>query len=108
MDAYGRACTVTTEHSLPVLEAAHIKPYSQGGEHTVCNGLSDIHALFDRGYVTVTPDHHFEVSRRLKEDFDNGQSYHPFNGNRIPLPGRAADRPDPRLLKWHNQNIFRH
>jgi putative restriction endonuclease len=110
MDAYGRACAITTEHSLPVLEAAHIKPYSQGGDHTVSNGLlmrSDIHALFDRGYITVTPEHRFEVSRRLKEDFDNGKSYYPLDGKRIHLPSRAVDHPNPTLLEWHNQRVFR-
>ena len=29
--------------------------------------------LFDAGYVTVTPDARFEVSRRLRDDFDNGR-----------------------------------
>jgi putative restriction endonuclease len=36
------------------LDAAHIKPYSEGGEHAVENGLllrTDIHKLFDLGYV---------------------------------------------------------
>jgi len=110
LDAYGRACAVTTEHTLPVLEAAHIKPYAHGGEHTVSNGLlmrSDIHALFDRGYVTVTPEHRFEVSRRLKQDFDNGKSYYPLDGKRIQLPDRKMDHPDPALLEWHNQRVFR-
>ena len=109
-DAYERACAVTNEHSLPVLEAAHIKPYSPGGEHIVSNGLlmrSDIHALFDRGYVTVTPDHRFEVSRQLKQDFDNGKSYYPFDGKRIHLPNRKADHPDLALVEWHNQHAFR-
>jgi putative restriction endonuclease len=40
LDAYGRACAVTGEHSLPVLEAAHIKPYADGGVHDVNNGRS--------------------------------------------------------------------
>ncbi len=55
-DAYAKRCAVTGEKTLPVLEAAHIKPYSDGGEHEVKNGIlfrSDIHTLFDRGYVTV-------------------------------------------------------
>ena len=49
--AYGRACAVTSEHSLPALEAAHIRPFGDGGEHEVPNGMllrSDIHKLFDR------------------------------------------------------------
>jgi putative restriction endonuclease len=109
-DAYGRACAVTGEHSLPVLEAAHIKPYAQEGDHKVSNGLlirSDIHALFDRGYVTVTREHRFEVSRQLKQDFDNGKSYYPLHGNLIHLPRKQADRPDPALLEWHNIQVFR-
>lgn len=47
------------------LDAAHIRPYAEGGE-LVANGLllrRDIHCLFDLGYVTVTPEHVFEVSR---------------------------------------------
>ncbi|MBI3609906.1 MAG: HNH endonuclease [Nitrospirae bacterium] len=110
LDAYGRSCAVTREHTLPVLEAAHIKPYAQKGDHAVPNGLllrSDIHALFDRGYVTVTPDHRFEVSQRLKQDFDNGKSYYPLHGNLIHLPGKQVDRPDPALLEWHNSQVFR-
>ena len=30
-------CAVTKEHSIPALEAAHIKPYSLGGFHEVNN-----------------------------------------------------------------------
>ncbi|RMD83027.1 MAG: HNH endonuclease [Candidatus Dadabacteria bacterium] len=108
-DAYGRACTVTGEHSLPALDAAHIKPYSAGGEHAVHNGLllrSDIHRLFDKGYVTVSGDFRFEVSRRLKDDFENGRSYYPLQGRRICLPGNEAEYPDRVALAWHADNVF--
>jgi len=30
-DAYNRACAMTNERALPVLEAAHIKPYAKSG-----------------------------------------------------------------------------
>lgn len=63
-DAYRRKCAVTGEKALPVLQAAHIRPYAEGGEHRVDNGLllrSDLHILFDRGYVTVTPEYRMEV-----------------------------------------------
>ena len=59
LDAYGRACAVTGEHSLPALEAAHIRSYAESGPHEICNGLllrADLHRLFDTGYVTVTPE----------------------------------------------------
>jgi len=32
-DTYSRRCAVTQERTLPALEAAHIRPYSDGGEH---------------------------------------------------------------------------
>src|SRR5258708_30539604 len=56
LDAYARRCAITGERVLPVLEAAHIVPYGEGGEHRVDNGLllpRDLHALFERGYLTV-------------------------------------------------------
>ena len=109
IDAYDRACAVTHEHSLPVLEASHIKPFAEGGEHLISNGLllrSDIHRLFDKGYVTVTQDHHFEVSSRLKEDYDNGKTYYPLHGKEVFTPQNLVEEPDPLLLQWHNENRF--
>ena len=109
-DAYGRACAVTTEHSLPTLEAAHIKPYARGGEHVVANGLllrRDIHRLFDLGYVTVgADDQRFEVSRRLKDEWENGRVYYEMRGRPIVLPGRAEDHPSREVLDWHNREMF--
>jgi putative restriction endonuclease len=108
-EAYERACAVTTEHSLPVLEAAHIRPYAEGGEHRVSNGLllrTDIHRLFDRGYVTITPDYRFEVSRQLDQEWHNGLIYYNLNGAQVRPPLRAEDRPDRELLVWHNEKVF--
>jgi len=108
--AYGRACAVTEEHSLPALEAAHIRPFADGGPHEVWNGLllrSDIHRLYDKGYVGVTPEHAFVVSRRLKDDFENGRSYYPLHGRRIRLPEDSADHPSVAQLEWHLAEVFR-
>ena len=68
-DLYERRCAVTGERTLPVLHAAHIKPFGANGPHDPRNGLllrSDLHTLFDRGYVTVTPQLRFEVSGRIR------------------------------------------
>jgi len=77
-DAYERRCAITGERTLPVLEAAHIKPYSSGGPHEPENGLllrSDLHTLFDQGYVTVDA-HQLKVvvSSRIREEFENGET----------------------------------
>jgi putative restriction endonuclease len=107
--AYGGACAVSREHSLPVLEAAHIRPYADEGAHAVPNGLllrADIHRLFDAGYVTVTPDQRFVVSRRLAQEWENGRVYYEMDGRSIAVSPRVADRPDPELLRWHNEHVF--
>ena len=109
-DIYDRRCAVTRERTLPALEAAHIRPYSEGGEHEPQNGLllrRDIHSLFDAGYVTVTPNHHFEVSRRIREEFENGKHYYALHGHTISTPEAMGQRPDPGALTWHNEIRFR-
>lgn len=109
LDAYGRACAVTEEHSLPVLEAAHIRPYGEGGDHELRNGLllrSDLHRLFDKGYVTVTPDLKFHVSPRLKDLWKNGRTYYPLEGRAIRVPERKDVWPAPSLLEWHSEERF--
>jgi putative restriction endonuclease len=78
--------------------------------HHVSNGMlfrSDVHMLFDRGYVTVTPDHRFEVSRRIREEFENGKDYYAFQGHAVRLPSLESPYPDPELLRWHSDNVFR-
>lgn len=109
-DIYSRRCAVTQERTLPALEAAHIRPYSDGGEHDARNGIlfrRDIHSLFDAGYVTVTPELHFEVSRRIREEFDNGKHYYALHGQQIVVPDRDNQRPDASALRWHNENRFK-
>lgn len=107
--AYDHACAVTTEHSLPALEAAHIRKYSEERRHEVQNGLllrSDIHRLFDSGYVTVTPDYEFKVGDRLREHFKNGKSYYGLAGRKIVLPNDPHAWPDRERLEWHGQKVF--
>ena len=109
-DIYNRRCAITQERTLPALEAAHIRPYSDGGEHDARNGLllrRDIHSLFDAGYVIVTPNLQFEVSRRIKEEFENGRHYYELHGKPIRPPDDALRRPDAEALRWHNEHAFR-
>jgi len=110
-DAYQRRCAVTGERTLPVLEAAHIKPFALQGPHLVRNGLllrSDLHKLFDLGYVTVTPELRFEVSPRLRQEWQNGHEYYAYDGQDVRFqPSDAANRPDREFLTWHNERCFR-
>jgi putative restriction endonuclease len=109
LDTYGRRCAVTSEKALPTLEAAHIRCFSDNPEHSINNGVllrADVHRLFDKGYVTITPDYHFLASRKLKEDFENGEDYFRLHGSSIRLPENSRDHPAPEVLQWHNENRF--
>lgn len=39
IDDYQRRCAITSEKTLPALDAAHIRPYGEGGEHAPSNGI---------------------------------------------------------------------
>lgn len=109
-EAYLKRCSITGERTLPVLQAVHIKPYSVSGPHKVRNGIllrSDLHILFDNGYLTITPEKRVEVSRRIKEEFENGRDYYAFHGRRLlVLPRSENERPADEFLTWHNENAY--
>jgi putative restriction endonuclease len=108
-DAYKRRCAITRERTLPVLEAAHIQPVANGGVHSTSNGIllrSDLHRLFDQGYLTVTPDLEVLVSKRLEVEFDNGKEYLKLHGVAISAPADPRRRPSAGLLEWHNHQVF--
>lgn len=109
-DAYQRQCALSSSRVLHVLESAHIKPYAASGTHSPSNGIflrTDIHRLFDLGYITVTPEYKVEVSKRIKEEFDNGKEYYSLQGKPILVPSIEQFRPSPEMLSWHNEKILR-
>ena len=111
LDAYGYRCAVTGDKIRPVLQAAHIRPLPRGGEHRLDNGLllrSDVHTLFDRGYLGVDPGHRLVVSPRLRDEFGNGEEFYARAASREPitLPSRRIDRPNAEFLEWHMDEVF--
>jgi putative restriction endonuclease len=110
IDAYQRRCGITGERTLPALEAAHIKPFSIVKEHDVSNGLSlrsDIHRLYDQGYVSIRPDHVFVVSKQIREQFENGRDYYALNGRKLIVPSILTSQPSSEALDWHYSKRFR-
>lgn len=75
------------------------------------NGLlltKEFHALFDKGYVTVTPDYVVRVSKRLRDEWNNGHRYYPFDGQPLrEIPARPDERPSAAALAWHAAHVFR-
>lgn len=108
-EAYRRQCAVSEGKVLPALDAAHIRPYADGGSHIKSNGIllrKDIHSVFDSGYATVDTDYRFVVSKKVKEVFNNGDEYRRLHGKQLVLPERKADWPNLDFLEWHNSERF--
>lgn len=110
LSTYHGHCAITGTKIRPVLQAAHIKPVAVGGENRIDNGLllrSDVHTLYDRGYLAVDTSHRLQVSPRLRDDFGNGEQYYAKAGQLIELPERKHDRPHRDFLEWHMDTIFK-
>nr|WP_255575540.1 HNH endonuclease signature motif containing protein [Caproiciproducens faecalis] len=110
-EAYQRRCAITGEKTLPVLEAAHIKPFSENGPHDIKNGLllrSDFHTLFDDGYITINSDFVIEVSKRLNEDYGNGKDYYRYHGSKLQsMPSSSVELPSQEYIMWHNEHCYK-
>jgi putative restriction endonuclease len=109
LDAYSRKCAITGDKIVPVLQAAHIRPLAEGGQHRLDNGLllrSDVHTLYDSGYLGVDPKHRLLVSPRLREQFGNGEEFYSRAGEPIVVPERQLDRPNSKYLEWHLDEVF--
>ncbi|GAB3859410.1 hypothetical protein GCM10028801_20770 [Nocardioides maradonensis] len=111
LEAYENRCAITGGRMSPTLQAAHIRPYAQGGVHRVPNGLalrSDMHTLYDRGYLGIDSDYRLRVSPRLHRDFGNGVELYSreARGEVIRLPQSPADNPDRDALTWHMDTVF--
>ena len=88
-DNYQRQCAISGERTLPALDAAHIMPTLPKVGRRGLNGVlmrRDIHSLFDLGYVTISPDMKFEVSKKIREEYENGRHYYALHGTGIQLP----------------------
>lgn len=109
-EAYVRRCAITNHKILPTLQAAHIIPVANGGQHRVDNGVllrSDVHTLFDHGYLAIDQEYRLRVSSRLRSEFGNGDEFYSNEGHVISLPENHSSRPSLDFLNWHLQSIFR-
>lgn len=85
-------------------------PFAEVKQHDVRNGLllrADLHKLFDDGYVTVNRDFRFEVSRRIKDEYENGRDYYALHGREIRLPADLSIAPDSKYLDRHASRIYK-
>ena len=87
---------MTGSKLLPILEAAHIRPWRGDQTNRPDNGLllrADIDTLFDRDLIGIDAGMHVVIAPALVDS-----EYNEYAGRALKLPKRAADRPDPGAL----------
>lgn len=102
--AYGSQCALCRLRHPPLLDAAHIKEDSDGGEPIVPNGVAMCaihHRAFDAQVLGVRPDYTVEVREDVLHEHDGPTLRHALQGlHREPilLPRRRAEHPSKELL----------
>jgi hypothetical protein len=104
MIAYNYKCAVTGCDVRDTLQAAHIVPVSDNGEHHIQNGLllrADIHNLFDRGLLTI--DNQYKV--RLHPSIMSSLTYKALHGEKLAvIPSTKEFKPSLKLLALHRKS----
>ena len=100
LKAYAGRCAITGCTVEPILEAAHIIPYSGSQTHHIQNGLllrADIHTLFDLLLLAIDPDTYtVSLSTVLQ-----ASEYNILSGSKIILPENQAYQPSVAALRAH-------
>ena len=101
IDIYGQ-CLITGCTYTPILEAAHIFPYSLGGGFEPENGLllrSDIHTLFDLGLISVyISNNQYKI---IINELLIGTDYICYSNEPLSFPPGVTFRPDEESLEHH-------
>jgi putative restriction endonuclease len=103
--AYGSSCALCRLRHPELLDAAHIKEDSDGGEPVVPNGVAMCathHRAFDADVLGIRPDYVVEVREDVMEEHDGPTLLHTLqgvNGEKILLPRQRAAHPDSTLLE---------
>lgn len=103
--AYEERCAVCRLPFPELLDAAHIRPDSEGGSTKISNGLSLCkihHGAYDANIMGITPDYIIEIKESVLETFDGPTlqfSLKEMHGEKLrQLPSDKLSRPDPELL----------
>jgi putative restriction endonuclease len=104
LHAYGQQCSLCRLRHPELLDAAHIREDSQGGEPIVTNGIAMCaihHRAFDSQVLGIRPDHVIEVRSDVRKERDGPTLQHALqgvHGESLALPKRTEVWPDQAFL----------
>lgn len=103
--AYQERCAICRLPFTELLEAAHIRPDSQGGSTLISNGMSLCkihHGAYDADIIGISPDYKIQVRESVLATFDGPTLQHSIkemNGQDLrQIPDEKINRPDRELL----------
>lgn len=103
--AYEERCAVCRLPFTELLEAAHIKPDSEGGPARVSNGMSMCkihHGAYDSNILGISPDYRVHIRESVLQTFDGPTLQHSLkemHGELLrQIPAEKSQRPDREFL----------
>jgi len=111
--AYSSQCALCRLRHPELLDAAHIKEDSEGGEPIVPNGVAMCaihHRAFDAQVLGIRPDYVVQVRHDVLEEHDGPTLRHALqglHGETLIVPSRRAARPAPDLLEERYERFRR-
>ena len=103
--AYQERCAICRLPFTELLEAAHIRPDSQGGSTKISNGMSLCkihHGAYDSDIIGISPDYKIHVKESVLATFDGPTLQHSIkemDGEDLrQIPDELSSRPDKELL----------
>ena len=104
LHAYESQCAICRLRYRQLLDAAHIKPDSEGGQPVVPNGISLCklhHSAYDSNLLGIDPNYRVRVRADVLNDSDGPTLRHSLqevHESELTLPRRRAARPNRNLL----------
>jgi putative restriction endonuclease len=105
LGAYGERCALCNLRHVELLDAAHIRPDSDGGDPVVTNGIAMCkihHAAFDAQIVGIRPDLEIVVRNDVLDEVDGPTlryAIQGLHGATVQVPSRRSAQPDVGLLE---------
>lgn len=111
---YNYACCISglrvaSMAGLSMIDACHIRPFSESHDDTITNGIAlcpNLHRAFDRGLIALDNDYRVLVSSAFTEN-ETPYGIRQFEGKPIALPTKPEHWPLVGNLEWHRERVFR-
>ncbi|NHX41951.1 MULTISPECIES: HNH endonuclease [Haloarcula] len=109
-EVYNQTCAVCgsdrmTPDGRPEVEAAHIRPVSEGGRDVITNGIALCrlhHWAFDNDWISIDDD--YTVTVKDVPEVSGYEDFVQHQGSRLNLPESDEDRPDKDVIEFHRRH----